>query len=102
MKLFEKGDRVFDIRYGWGIVGDKYNDEFFDVKFEKPCNALSFSRKTASKILSYTEYTLDGHSLEKPKPTWKSIYSEWSYDDSDLKYREFLEQNFEPPVRKCK
>jgi hypothetical protein len=102
MDYFKKGDRVFDIRYGWGVVGEKINMWNFSVDFFNNELPVVYSFDYAEMILSYTEYKLDGHSLEKPELTWKLIYSEWSYDDSDLKYREFLEQNFEPPVRKCK
>jgi hypothetical protein len=102
MNYFKTGDRVFDIRYGWGIIGASANMFGLVVEFPSNKNAVIYSYETADQILSYTEYKLDGHSLEKPKVTWGSIYVEWSYDDSDLKYREFLEQNFEPPIRKCK
>jgi hypothetical protein len=98
--MFEIDDRVFHIQYGWGTVYDTRPSGAFYVKFDHG-NSAGFGTALQS-LVSYTEYTLDGFTLEKTKPTWKSIYSEWSYDDSDLKYREFLEQNFEPPVRKCK
>ena len=101
MKRFQKGDRVFDIRYGWGTVTIFDGDHDAAIRFDNDTSDIYFSGRGIGTI-SFTEYTLEGFSSEKPKPTWKSIYSEWSYDDSDLKYREFLEQNFEPPVRKCK
>jgi hypothetical protein len=101
MNYFKKGDRVFDIRYGWGVI-NLDNGIYFNVEFNDVFNTFTYTHRDTNKLLSFTEYTLEGHSLEKPEVTWKSIYSEWSYDDSDLKYREFLEQNFEPPVRKCK
>jgi hypothetical protein len=98
--MFNVNDRVFHIQYGWGEVYDTRPSGVFYVKFD---NGFAYGFGTAlQSLVSYTEYTLDGFSSEKPIVTWSSIYSEWSYDDSDLKYREFLEQNFEPPVRKCK
>jgi hypothetical protein len=101
MKRFQKGDRVFDIRYGWGTVTlfDGHHD--VAVRFDNDTHDHYFDGRGVGTI-SFTEYTLEGFSAEKPETTWRSIYNEWSYDDSDLKYREFLEKNFEPPVRKCK
>lgn len=101
MKRFQKGDRVFDIRYGWGTVTVFDGDYDVAIEFDSEMHVRYFDGRGLETI-SFTEYTLDGFTKDKPKVTWRSIYNEWSYDDSDLKYREFLEQNFEPPVRKCK
>ena len=89
---FSISSEIILLMTGWNFSVDFFNNE----------SPVVYSFDYAEMILSYTEYKLDGHSLEKPELTWKSIYSEWSYDDSDLSYRLYLEQNFEPPVRKCK
>lgn len=102
MKRFQKGDRVFDIRWGWGEIVNIEEDRVYIVKFPNRDNGVWYVPDVANKILSYTEYTLDGQSLERPDPSRVDIYQEWSDYDSDLKYREYLNDNFEPPVRKCK
>jgi hypothetical protein len=101
MKRFQEGDRVFDIRYGWGTVVIFDGDYDVAINFDNETHTRYFDGRGIDTI-SFTEYTLDGYTHERPKVTWGSIYVEWSYDDSDLKYREYLEQNFEPPIRKCK
>lgn len=97
MKKFEKGDRVFDARYGWGDLFAIDKEGFHFVTFDNESRCC-YSPSVAIKVLSYAEY-----SLEEPEVgSWDSIYKEWSDYDSDLKYREYLNENFEPPVRKCK
>lgn len=101
MKRFQKGDRVFDIRYGWGIVGEGFTASTISVWFEGVKVNSSYDIRFASQILSYTEYALDGHSLDIPEPSWNNLWDEFL--ESDLgSVLQFLEQNFEPPVRKCK
>lgn len=99
MKKFEIGDRLFDARYGWGDLVDIDDRGYHYIKFDKDNFNSCFSSGVAIKVLSYAEYDLKDY--DESKTTWHSIYKEW-YHYSDLKYREFLEQNFEPPVRKCK
>lgn len=101
MKRFQKGDRVFDIRYKWGTVTTFDGDYDVCIEFDDDTSNRYFEGRGIDTI-SFTEYTLDGFTKEKPKVTWASIYIEWSYGDSALKYREYLEQNLEPPVYKCK
>jgi hypothetical protein len=59
---FKIGDRVYHYIYGWGnitnlgnnVVFDKQPNLFMNVNFEK-------------KLLSFTEYTIEGFSQERPK-----------------------------------
>ena len=74
-QIFEKEDRVFDIEFGWGTVVrienefespvivdfDRYEDISFRYRFDGRC-----SSNLALKRLSFTEYTLQGFTQEKP------------------------------------
>ena len=98
--MFNLNDRVFHIQYGWGEVYDTSPLGNFYVRFD---NGFAYGFGTASQsLVSYTEYTLDGFSSEKPKLNWDSIWKEWMRDKTDTTFGMYLEQNFEPPVRKCK
>lgn len=61
--FFKIGDRVFHIQYGWGNVIDLYS-EMILVKFEG--RQYGFPREN-NKSLSFTEYTLQGFSQERPE-----------------------------------
>ena len=98
--MFEINDRVFHIQYGWGEVYDTSKTGIFYVKFDNG-NSCAFST-LLQPLLSYTEYTLEGFSSERPKLTWDSIWKEWMRDKMDTTFGIYLEENFEPPVRKCK
>lgn len=101
MKRFQKGDRVFDIRYGWGTVTMFDGDYDVAIRFDNDtCNHYFDGRGVGT--ISFTEYTLEGFSSERPKLTWDSIWKEWMRDKTDMTFGMYLEQNFEPPVRKCK
>jgi hypothetical protein len=104
MIRFKIGDRVFDIRYGWGIVREGFTASTITVWFEDVNVNTSYDVRFASNILSFTEYTLDGHSLERPELNYSHIFDEWyRIDDSmEISYLQYLDENFEPPVRKCK
>ncbi len=69
--VFKVGDKVFDIRYGWGTVKEagKYSKRGLHVAFEK--NTASYYSNGAefdcvTPTLSFTEYTLQGFSQERP------------------------------------
>jgi hypothetical protein len=59
--VFKEGDKVFHINCGWGII-DKINDYIIDVKFPV-INVTGFNNDS---LLSFTEYTLEGFSQERP------------------------------------
>lgn len=67
---FKKGDKVFDILFGWGeVIG--MTDEKYPVKveFEEGSVGYTFDGKyleEASPTLSFTEYALSGFSQERP------------------------------------
>lgn len=73
-EIFRKGDRVFDIRYGWGKVGYVSKDGEITVNFKKHEKYVTRVYNPGGKLytedehpmLSFTEYTLQGFSQERP------------------------------------
>lgn len=74
--IFKKGDRVFDIQYGWGTVIDieAYNRYSVVVEFDdKAIHSYLYDASYPSeggyprKVLSFTEYTLEGFTQERPE-----------------------------------
>ena len=61
-QIFRKGDRVFDIRHGWGEVTDAEDKEIY-IKY-KNCSQM-YSPSNIG-VLSFTEYTLKGFTQERP------------------------------------
>jgi hypothetical protein len=59
MSIFKVGDRVFHIEYGWGTV--KKVDGIMSVIFTH--GIVTFIE---GRLLSFTEYTLQGFSQERP------------------------------------
>ena len=74
--IFKKGDKVFDIRYGWGVVTfvntlavDWPIEVLFDGK-EELTDDYTFDGRAFINYpptLSFTEYTLEGFSQERPE-----------------------------------
>lgn len=61
-QAFKVGDKVFNIQYGWGVISDIYS-EMIIVKF----NGIQYGfLNVNNKTLSFTEYTLEGFSQERP------------------------------------
>lgn len=77
--IFKVGDRVFDIRHGWGTVVRIYNTKgypvfvqfYLDQSNEKSKFNMGYSRKGYSAghdnvpLLSFTEYILEGFSQKR-------------------------------------
>lgn len=71
-EIFKGGDKVFHIEYGWGVVGFQKSNKFpLVVKFREE-NVFTFTldgKETSESkypLLSFTEYTLQGFSQERP------------------------------------
>lgn len=62
---FKEGDRVFDIRYGWGVVEEVQTSVC--VKFDSCEMDRNRYWGTLLRVLSFTEYTLAGFSQERPE-----------------------------------
>ena len=73
-EIFREGDKVFDVRHGWGEVIAVYNDRYVSVKFKKECDIFScmyrfngiFGKGDETSMLSFKEYTLQGFTQERP------------------------------------
>jgi hypothetical protein len=90
--IFKKGDRVFDIEYGWGNVVEIQEWDRYAVKviFDEKCqHTYLFDGKYPSeggyprKVLSFTEYKLEGFSQERPKELPQKGDIVWVKDDED-------------------
>lgn len=70
--IFKEGDKVFDIQYGWGIVKRIDFDANYPIfcRFDNDKQCYSIDGKIISgaiPTLSFTEYTLEGFSQERPE-----------------------------------
>lgn len=72
-RYFEIGDKVFDIRYGWGVVEGfevELGWENVEIRFDN--SLISYTVSGPGEIgdelclLSFTEYSLQGFTAEKP------------------------------------
>jgi hypothetical protein len=100
--IFKIGDKVFHIEYGWGeVIGDDYEDEYYpiDVQFDKFTSSFTKDGKEDEEVytplLSFTEYTLQGFSQERPivlpEPGELCLVRDKNYDN--WLCREFKEYN---------
>ena len=90
---FEIGDKVFDIRYGWGVVESFEVDlgwESIEVRFDNSLISYTLSGPedfdNELRLLSFTEYTLNGFTKEKAIDYSKFIGKWgmfWSNKDKD-------------------
>lgn len=77
-KIFKKWDRVYHFVYGWGNI---VNDEFpLEVEFDSRKGPYRDIFKDAY-LLSFTEYTLEGFSQERPEPLPQKGDIVWVSDD---------------------
>lgn len=91
-QTFEKGDRVFDYLKGWGEIVHTYSDNWEEVddnytvcvvRFESSEELVHFTKYLATKMLSFTEYTLQGFTQEKPVNYEKHVGKWGRFWDSD-------------------
>jgi hypothetical protein len=84
---FKEGDSVFHIQYGWGTIKtDKYTIyvEFNDKRLDN----MYISE---NNILSFTEYTLEGFSQDRPEVQPKEGQIVWVRDSE---YRDWQISHF--------
>nr|DAY16264.1 MAG TPA: hypothetical protein [Caudoviricetes sp.] len=91
-QTFEKGDRVFDYIKGWGEIVHTYSDNWEEVddnytvcvvRFDSSEELEHFTKYLATKTLSFTEYTLQGFTQEKPM-NYEEYVGKWGkFWDSD-------------------
>lgn len=91
---FKKGDKVFDIRFGWGVIIFMYSFDWEKeedsklvcvVKFENE-EEVHYTKQIALKLLSFTEYALKGFS-QKTTTDWSKYFHTWGifYDEEEAK-----------------
>lgn len=96
-QIFKKGDRVFDIRFGWGTVKEVLDTSYHNypiiVFFDNIGNVFTYASDGSSgagmpQMLSFTEYTLQGFTQERPI----------NYDDYIGKWGKFWDTAYENTV----
>jgi hypothetical protein len=100
-QIFKEGDKVFDIRYGWGLVvsvniltNDWPVEVVFDGK-EELFDEYTFDGRAFNNYpttLSFTEYSLEGFSQERPEPAPKLGDIVWgkSFNTTDWSIGHYL------------
>ncbi len=85
--VFKKGDKVFHYLYKWGTVTNDYKinnsgDFYVEVKFDNSSQNYFQNFKDAF-LLSFTEYTLEGFSQDRPEPLPKQGDVVWVRDNEE-------------------
>lgn len=75
--IFKVGDKVFDIRWGWGEVVEHFKGDYL-IKFH-PTNPMLYN-EISIQMVSFTEYTLEGFSQERPEDLPKKGQIVWGRD----------------------
>jgi len=74
--IFKIGDKVFHFAYGWGTIKDFVRDsirvDFYDVS-----NGIRLFDGNSIKLISFTEYTLNGFSQQRPEELPKKGQIVW-------------------------
>jgi hypothetical protein len=92
--IFKVGDKVFHYLYKWGTVTNdckirNSGDFYVEVKFDNRSQNYFQNFKDAF-LLSFTEYTLEGFSQERPEPLPKPGDIVWvrntNYDNWSITY----------------
>jgi hypothetical protein len=79
--IFKFDDKVFDFTYGWGkIASIDFDIKWIKVKFNNH-NRDIFYELDDLKTLSFTEYTLEGFSQERPKELPKKGQIIWGRNE---------------------
>jgi len=84
---FKIGDKVFDYRHGWMVVEalSEQEDHKVEVITEKRCKdrhkTYFYYYEETLKTLSFTEYTLDGYSNERPVQEFEIGSRGYFWDD---------------------
>jgi hypothetical protein len=84
--IFKVGDKVFDISYGWGEVIRIKDISSNPIYVVFDCSKSELYSTSGKKMLaenitlSFTEYTLDGFSQERPEPEIEKGTPVWCKD----------------------
>lgn len=71
MEIFKKGDNVYSVVFGWGKVKEIIANDKYPIRVDFKCGGYHFTLdgrffEDETQILSFTEYTLQGFSQERP------------------------------------
>lgn len=105
-EIFKEGDRVFHVEYGWGVVIQvdksvrygievKFDEVSFDCGVSYTLDGKEFENSKQS-LLSFTEYTLQGFSQERPieLPEIGELCLVRDFNDDTWLVREFAEYRY--------
>lgn len=90
-EVFKKGDRIFHIQFGWGVIIEEINCHGnLKIAFDKPVPQWDWFDVS---FISFTEYTLQGFSQERPieLPEVGELCLVRDYNDDTWLAREFAE-----------
>ena len=59
--MFKVGDKVYHIKYGWGVIEEKKDDDILS-RFDE----YTVWNNSNNNLLSFTEYTFQGFSQKRP------------------------------------
>lgn len=92
--IFKLNDRVFHISYGWGSV-IRSNDKLLAIHFDSQKEPHLLLDSHRVNLISFTEYTLQGFSQERPETLPEKGQVVWVRDDEDDEWliSHFVEQN---------
>lgn len=88
-EVFKKGDRIFHIQFGWGVIIEEINNHGnLKIAFDKPVPQWDWFDVS---FISFTEYTLQGFSQKRPieLPEVGELCLVKDFKDSVWKAREF-------------
>lgn len=88
-EVFKKGDRIFHIQFGWGVIIEEINCHGnLKIAFDKPVPQWDWFDVS---FISFTEYTLQGFSQKRPieLPEVGELCLVKDFKDSVWKAREF-------------
>ena len=87
--VFEELDNVFDYNFGWGTVADVYKGySEFPLRVEYPGFSVNYTfdgkrYEKGKPTLSFTEYTLEEFSQERPEELPEKGQIVWVKDSDD-------------------
>lgn len=93
--IFKVGDRVFHLQNGWGTVLYSPKDIYYLVRFDDNRTDFWYT-KINNKVLSFTEYTLNGFSQERPEELPKKGQVVWVRDLDDQAWYVSMFWDYDP------
>lgn len=82
-QIFKKDDKVFDIKFGWGVVKEIDNSLLFSVLIEFGDNKMGYTSEgkisltSIEPTLSFTEYRIDKGFSQERVINYKDYLGKW-------------------------